>query len=312
MESAEQQNDSRDEKRRLHVFYLSIITVLGLLCIILTWQFFNQKTRIETIEKEKIVYLEKSNSLQAELADLKSDYEALKTSDSKLKAELDEKIKLIEELQLQAEKHKGDAYMIYKLEKEAETLRKIMKHFVQQIDSLGRLNKEIVAQKEKVESELSSEKDKTSQLTKEKEELQGTINLGSILKASNIKVSGVRYKSGGKKELETKAAKRVEKIKMTFTIGENKIAKKGDRTLYARIVTPDGKELAKSLDESNTFKFNGNKGYFAAKTTVSYNNEEMNVTFYTSKSDVEFLPGKYLIEITADEFVIGTTSLVLE
>ncbi|MEW6467524.1 MAG: hypothetical protein AB1458_01290 [Bacteroidota bacterium] len=312
MESAEQQNDSRDEKRRLHMFYLSIITVLGLLCIILTWQFFNQKTRIETIEKEKIVYLEKSNSLQAELADLKSDYEALKTSDSKLKAELDEKIKLIEELQLQAEKHKGDAYMIYKLEKEAETLRKIMKHFVQQIDSLGRLNKEIVAQKEKVESELSSEKDKTSQLTKEKEELQGTINLGSILKASNIKVSGVRYKSGGKKELETKTAKRVEKIKMTFTIGENKIAKKGDRTLYARIVTPDGKELAKSLDESNTFKFNGNKGYFAAKTTVSYNNEEMNVTFYTSKSDVEFLPGKYLIEITADEFVIGTTSLVLE
>ena len=99
---------------------------------------------------------------------------------------------------------------------------------------------------------------------------------------------------------------------MTFKLGENKIAKKGDRTIYARIVTPDGKELAKSTDESNTFKFNGSKGYFAAKTTVTYNNEEMNVTIYTSKTDVEFLPGKYIIEITTDEFVVGTTTLVLE
>lgn len=312
MDGPADNSENKDERKKLHFYYLSIISVLGLLCIILTVLFFNQRTKIETIEKERIVYLEKSNTLQDDLADLKSDYENLQTSDKKIKAELDEKIKLIEELQLQAEKHKGDAYMIFKLEKEAETLRKIMKHFVQQIDSLGRLNKEIYAQKEKVETQLTSEKEKTTQLTKEKEDLQSTVNIGSILKASNIKVTGVRYKSGGKKEMETKSAKKVEKIKMTFTIGENKIAKKGDRTIFARIVTPDGKEMAKSLDESNTFKFGGNKGYFAAKTTVSYNNEEKNVTFYTSKTDVEFLPGKYLIEISTDEFVIGTTTLVLE
>jgi len=304
--------ESKEEKRKLHVYYMSIIGVLSLLCIILTIQFFNQKTKIETIEKERIVYLEKSNTLQDDLKDLKADYEGLKTNDSKLKAELDEKIKLIEELQIQAEKHKGDSYMIYKLQQEAETLRKIMKHFVQQIDSLGRLNKEIYAQKEKVETELTNEKDKTTKLTKDKEDLQSTVNLGSILKASSISVKGVRYKSGGKKEIETKSAKKVEKIKITFKLGENKIAKKGDRIVYVRIVTPDGKEMAKSTDESNTFKFNGNKGYFATKTIVAYNNEETNVTLYTSKTDISLLPGKYIIEITTDEFVVGTTSLTLE
>jgi hypothetical protein len=302
----------KDEKRKLHFFYLSIISVLVIVCGLLTWQFFDQKTRIETIEKERIVYVEKSNSLQTELSQLKSDYEGLQTSDKKMREELDEKIKQIEEMQVEAEKHKGDAYTIYKLEKEAETLRKVMKHFVLQLDSLGRLNKVIVAQKEKVEQDLNKERDKTADLTKQKEELTNTVNLGSILKATGIKASGVHYKSGGKKELVTTSAKRVEKIKITFTLGENLIAKKGDRTVYVRIVTPDGKELSKSTDESNTFKYNNSRGYFAAKTTVTYNNEETNVTLYTAKSDIKFVPGKYLIEITTDDVVVGNTSLTLE
>lgn len=308
----EAQNSEKEERRKIHLYYLSIIAVLVIVCALLTWQFFDQKVRIETIEKDRIVYVEKSNSLQTELAQLKTDYESLQTSDKKMRAELDEKIKQIEEMQIEAEKHKGDSYTIYKLEKEAETLRKIMKHFVQQLDSLGRLNKVIVAQKEKVEQDLSKEKDKTAELNKEKEELTNTVNLGSILKATGIKVSGVRYKSGGKKELATTSAKRVEKIKITFTLGENRIAKKGERTVYVRIVTPDGKELAKSTDESNTFKFNNSTGYYAAKTMVSYNNEDTPVTVYTAKSDIHFIPGKYLVEITTDDVVVGSASLTFE
>jgi hypothetical protein len=312
MAAPELNNQEKEERRKLHFFYLSIIGVLILVCAILTWQFFDQKVRIETIEKDRIVYVEKNNGLQTELSQLKSDYEGIQTSDKKMRADLDAKIKQIEEMQVQAEKHKGDAYAIFQLQKEAETLRKIMKHFVQQLDSLGRLNKVIVAQKEKVESDLTKEKDKTANLNKEKEELTSTVNMGSILKASGIKVLGVRYKSGGKKEVETKSAKRVEKIKITFTLGENRIAKKGDRTVFVRIVTPDGKELAKSTDESNSFKFNNSKGFFAAKTAVTYNNEDTQVTIYTAKTGITFVPGKYLIEITTDEVVVGATSIILE
>jgi hypothetical protein len=302
----------KEERRKLHVFYLSIIAVLTLVCGLLTWQFFDQKTRIETIEKERIVYVEKSNSLQTELSQLKSEYESLQTSDKKLRQELDEKIKQIEQMQVEAEKHKGDSYVIYKLQKEAETLRKVMKHFVQQLDSLGRLNKVIVQQKEKVEKDLVEEKNKTADLNKQKEELTNTVNLGSVLKASGIKVTGVRYKSGGKKEIATASAKRVEKIKVTFTLGANLIAKKGDRTVYVRIVTPAGQDLTKSTDESNTFKYNNSKGYYAAKTVIPYNNDDTPVTVYTAKTDISFIPGKYLVEITTDEVVVGYSSITLE
>lgn len=312
MDNLSQPQNEKEEKRRSSAFYLSIIAILSVLCILLTWQFFSQRTRIQTIEKERIVYVEKSNSLQIELSKLKEDYQTLQTSDSKIRAELDEKIRLIEEMQKEAEKHKNDAYIIYKLEKEAETLRKIMKHFVQQIDSLGRLNKEIREEKQKVETQLETERDKSSQLTKQKEELESTVALGSVLKANGIKVIGVRFRSGGKKEIETTSAKRTEKFKISFTIGENAIAAKGERTVYVRIVTPDGKEMAKSMDESNQFKFNNSKGYFATKTNITYYNQETKVTMYTSESKIDFLPGKYLIEITTDGVVIGSTNLILD
>ncbi len=305
----EEQEEKKEKSSRI---YLVIIGIETILVGLLAWQFFSQRTRVETIETEKLVFVEKAENLQTELQDLKSEYENLRISDKKLQKDLEDKLAMIDSLSVLAKKHEGDAYEIYKLRKETETLRRIMKHFVQQIDSLGRLNKEITVQKEKVQVALNEEKDKVKTLKQEKEELTNTVNLGSVLKANNVKVSGVRTKSGGKKESETKSAKRVEKIKITFTLGENKIAKKGDRAVYIRIVTPDGKEMAKSLDESNTFSFNGSKGYFATKTTVNYVNNDMPVTVYTAKSDIKFLPGKYIIEIASDNAIIGQSELVLE
>src|SRR6185295_4070941 len=137
-----------------------------------------------------------------------------------------------------------------------------MKHFVVEIDSLNTLNKTIIAEKDVVSANLTAEKDKTSQLSKDKEALQSTVNMGSILKAENPTVKGVKFKSGGKKEIETTKASRVERIKVSFVLGENKIAKKGTRSVYIRITTPDGKEITKSPDEENMVKFNGGKGFY--------------------------------------------------
>ena len=304
--------ETTEKKEKSNRIYLVIIVLETVLIALLAWMFFNQKTRVETIEKERMVFVEKAEDLQAELAEMKAEYENLKFGNKKLQKDYDAKLKMIDSLQILAKKYEGNAYQIHQLKKETETLRRIMKHFVQQIDSLGRLNKEIIAQKDKVSLELTEEKYKTKELTKDKENLQSTVDLGSVLKANSVKVSGVRYKSGGKKESPTKSAKKVEKIKITFTLGENRIAKEGDRAIYVRIVTPDGKELAKSMDESNTFSFNGSKGYFAAKTNVNYKNTDTPVTVYTAKSDIKFLPGKYIIEVASDNAVIGQSELILE
>ena len=76
-------------------------------------------------------------------------------------------------------------------------------------------------------------------------------------------------------------------------------------------VSPDGKEITKSPDDGNMFKFNGSKGYFAAEQDVNYHNEELGVDVFCP-SPSGFVPGKYLITIGADDVVIGETSITLK
>ena len=270
-----------------------------------------ERGRANTVVVEKQNVVVERDNVKADLLDLQKQYATLQTSDKGLQEDLDAKRTQIADLIEQAEKHKNDSYIISKLQKETETLRKIMKHFVVEIDSLNTLNKTITAEKEKVTSDLHTEKEKTTKLSKDKEALQSTVNIGSVLKAENSTATGVKFKSGGKKEVETTKASRVERIKVSFVLGENRIAKKGSRSVYIRITTPDGKELCKSPDEDNMVKFNGGKGFYAAKQDISYNNEDTAVNVFCPSPN-PFIAGKYLIDIICDDVVVGNTTITLK
>ena len=186
-----------------------------------------------------------------------------------------------------------------------------MQSYVRTIDSLNTLNQTLVAEKKTVLKQLGSEKEKQSVLIKEKDELKSTIAKGSILSCFNISAKAVLYKRGGKKESETNKARKTEKIKVSFSLGENKIAKAGEKTIYVRIMTPDGKELAKSYDDNCRFNFNQSSGYFAGRETLNYANAELNGVTYC-EGQGEYVPGNYIIEITCDGVVIGNTTLKLD
>lgn len=304
-------NEEQDKKKKKAVILWVIISILFITNGITAWLLFQEKTKIveQKIVTEKVI-VERDN-VRSELLNLQKDYADLQATDAAMQKDIDEKKARIEELIKEAEKHKGDAYMIAKLKKETETLRAIMKGYVRTIDSLNTLNQTLVAEKKTVLKQLDVEKEKQTVLTKEKEELQSTIAKGSILTCFNISAKGVYFKRGGKKEVETNKAKRLEKIKVSFTLGENKIAKPGEKTVFIRIMTPDGKEMAKSYDESYKFTFNKNTGYFAGKETLNYANTEITGVTY-AEGQGEYVPGSYQIEITCDGVVIGNSTLKLD
>ncbi len=291
-----------------------LLILLGLLLIgnvIFIWLWLQERGRANTVVIEKQNVTVERDNVKADLLDLQQQYATLQTNDKTLNADLDAKRAQIADLLEQADKHKNDAYIISKLKKETETLRKIMQHYIVEIDSLNTMNKTIIAENEKVTSDLNSEKDKTTKLSKDKEAMASTISLGSVLKAENPTATGVKFRSGGKKEVETTKASRVERIKVSFVLGENKIAKKGSRTVYIRISTPDGKELCKSPDEENTVKFNGGKGFYVAKQEVSYANDDVAVQVLCASPN-PFISGKYLIDIICDDVIVGQTSITLK
>ena len=300
-----------EEKKSNNKLFLVLLALLLIGNGIFFWLWLQERGRANTVVVEKQNVVVERDNVKADLLDLQKQYATLQTSDKGLQEDLDAKRAQIAELIEQAEKHKNDSYIISKLQKETETLRKIMKHFVVEIDSLNTLNKTITAEKEKVTTDLHTEKEKTQKLSKDKEALQSTVNIGSVLKAENPTATGVKFKSGGKKEVETTKASRVERIKVSFVLGENRIAKKGSRSVYIRITTPDGKELCKSPDEDNMVKFNGGKGFYAAKQDISYNNEDTAVNVFCPSPN-PFISGKYLIDIICDDVVVGNTTITLK
>jgi hypothetical protein len=302
--------EEHKSKSKKNILFAIIIFILLISNGITLYLLIKQKDKtVEQIVKYEKIYIEKSQ-VENDLLVLKKQYEELETSDKALKAEIEEKKAYIEQLLKEAEKHRGDAYVIAKLKKETETLREIMKGYVRTIDSLNTLNQNLIVEKKQVLKQLDKEREKQTQLEKEKEELKETIKKGSILSCFNIIAKAYQLKKGGTKESETRKAKKTDRIKVSFTLGENKIAKAEEKTIYVRIMTPDGKEMAKSYDEAYRFKFGQSFGYYAGKTNINYANKEIQVV--VNCDGEEFVPGNYIIEITCDEAVIGTTTLKLD
>ena len=304
----EEQTNSEQKKPKLLWIFITILTLTN--CVTL-WLYLQEKASVkETIVLKEEVIVERDN-VKNDLLQLQKDFSSLETNDEALKTEIEAKKAEIATLLIDAEKHKGDARIISKLRKESETLRQIMRGYVRTIDSLGTLNKNLIVEKNSVLRDLASEKGKITNLNKEKEDLNATIQKGSILSCFNVSAKGVKFKSGGKKEIQTSKASKTEKIKVSFSLGENKIAKSGEKTVFVRVITPDGKEMAKSYDDNYRFKFNKSSGYFAGKETLNYANSEISGVTYC-EGQGELVPGNYIIEITCDGVVIANTTLRLD
>lgn len=305
------EENASNENRKKSALLWVLIALLAITNGISFWMYLQEKNKAvnEIVIKEQVI-VERDN-VKGDLLQLQKDFENLQTNDKGLQAEIEAKKAEIAQLLEDAEKHKGDSYIISKLRKESETLRQIMRGYVRSIDSLGTLNKTLIVEKNNVLKELDSEKGKTTNLNKEKEVLNATIQKGSILSCFNVAAKGVKFKSGGKKESETNKASRVQKIKVSFSLGENKIAKAGEKNVFIRIVTPDGKEMAKSYDDNYRFTFDKSSGYFAGKQSLNYANTEISGVTYC-EGQGEFVPGNYIVEISCDGVIIGGTSLRLD
>lgn len=299
-----------NEKKSREKLYLFLVIFLAATCGFLGYLLSRQKTQIEiiTVEKEKVS--SEKEALQVELNDMFVQYEGMKTNNAELNSKLEEQETKIKELMVQAEKHKDDAYIIRKLKKETETLRTIMQGFVHTIDSLNTLNIVLREEKKGVEKELGTQKEKYTFLEKEKENLAGQVKIGSRLRTKSISATPQKVKSNNEHR-ETNRAKNTDVIRCCMMLDKNEIAKPGIKEIFMRVITPEGKVIADSNDESQQFSFNGVRGLFSIKKEVDYRNEEMEVCMYLEiKSEIP--PGEYIVEVYSDEAEIGRTGFKLK
>lgn len=197
-----------------------------------------------------------------------------------------------------------NATRINELKKELESLKKIMRGYVQQIDSLNRLNQQLTEKNEKITRQYNQASQTVSQLSKDKDELTERVHLASKLDAGNIVVSGINSKNKA-----TDQIKKMSQIAINFTINKNITAPTGEKVIYIRIQKPDGDVLVKN--RGNVFQYENKEINYSSKRMIEYTGEEMPVSIYWKIE--EFLsPGTYRVDIFADGNMIGSRSFKLE
>ena len=247
----------------------------------------------EDLENEYSQFVQKYDELKFTVT---NDSLALLLEQEQLKTQ-----RLLEELRTVKS---SNATEIRRLKKELATLRKILVGYVNQIDSLDRINKrqqQVIAD---VTQKYNTASQQISTLSKEKENLDKKVTL-----AAQLDVTNIRIEPRNKRGKVAKKVKDIVKLAISFTVVKNITAENGERTIYIRITNPDNDALTKSA--SNTFSYENRTLTYSIKKYIEYNGEEQNVNVFWDVE--EFLyAGNYRLDIFEGGNLIGSQKFTLD
>ena len=299
-------DSEKKETKEINKMSMLILAVIILILVIAgaDYYIFHQQQQME--EMTQSFDLEKE-MMADDLNELSLQYEGYKFSVSNdslvalLTTEQAKVQRLMEELRTVKS---TNAKEIARLKKELATLRKIMRNYVIQIDSLNRANEQLKVEKNEAVKKYRQASTTAASLKREKEKLTERVTLASKLDATSISVTPVN--SRGKL---AKRIKKMEQFVINFKIAKNVTAPVGEKVVYVRIMKPDDDILVKS--RGDVFTFEGKDINYSIKKMIEYEGEEVPVTMYWNIE--EFLsPGTYRVDIFADGNLIGQRSFTLE
>ena len=136
-------------------------------------------------------------------------------------------------------------------------------------------------------------------------ERENVIDIGSTLHASNFSITGINERKSGK-EKTTTTAKRVDKLRISFDLDENRITQSGNTTIYISITDPKGTPVTVEALGSGTFKTReGEDKFFTEKVEVNYTQGQRQTINVDWKQNSSFETGDYKIEVYNNGFKIG-------
>lgn len=243
--------------------------------------------------------------MENEYEDFAMQYNEMKMqiNNDSLVAQLEQEQKRTEELLEELRRVKSsNAAEIMRLKKELATLRKVLRSYVLQIDSLNRMNEALSQENNSLKTQNRQAQQHISNLSSENETLSSKVEIASQLDATGIYAEG-----RNKKGKPAKRIKDVKKFAIGFNISRNVTASTGIRSIYLRITTPTGEALTKG----GTFSYENRQLEYSIRKDIEYTGEEQSIQVYWDVAET-LSAGKYRVDIFADGHNIGSTSFSFE
>lgn len=307
MENMSSYSGSSEGRKKSNILLVVVVVLIAALAL-LAWLYLSTRSRLGNMLEEKEM---QRVELQHELDSLISEHNNIKLEYGSLSDSLAAKDSLIQANAIEIRKLLDTQYEFYKVKKKLDKLRGIAQGYLKQMDSLYTVNQELREENEQIRSSYQKEQQRSTSLQKDKEALTEKVSSAAVMKAYKITGQGVR--GSGEKEKETDKAKRVEKIKVCFTLSENPLLSAGRKDIYVRISRPDKMILARGKGDDYSFSYKGEILQYSVKETVNYQNKSIDLCLYwinrSTKEDM--LPGVYVVSVYAEDYEIGQSTFEL-
>lgn len=249
------------------------------------------KTKLDSISVEldiKIAEIQKLggsvDSLMAMKAQLEKDKRELKNANTYSAANYNKKIK---------------SYESVLSEKDGEIAR-----LRQELGIAESKNEELSQKVSGLESERQQLSDSVVNYSVQNRELTEKVNIASALRAENLTVNAVSSKGKERKGDKFKA-KRIDKLRINFKLGDNAVAKQNEKEFFLRILDPEGAVLSDMATGSGSFMLSGKELIYSSKQSINFDNSGQSVDIFYGRGGIPLKDGKYSIEVYSEGFKIG-------
>ena len=207
--------------------------------------------------------------------------------------------KLLQELK--NEKNKSAA-QISKLKGEIETLKGILRTYVEQINELKQENQQLSEENQQVKAENRQLSQTVETVQASNKQLNERMTLAEKLNVTGVQLTPLK-KNGKTEKNVTKAAQ----LRVSFTVPQNNSTPVGQKVFYLRIINPEGDLLG----NAGSFRFEGSTVGCTALKGIEYAGEEVHDQFYWNVTST-LTPGTYTVEIFTDGYRLCSRSFTLK
>ncbi|MCD6062800.1 MAG: hypothetical protein K0R82_711 [Flavipsychrobacter sp.] len=298
-------------KRNNTWIYITIIALLLISNIVL---FFNRSKVVEQKEDAEIQFASSDSSRRA----VETEYNAalvrldeLVSKNAQMDSMLNDRDSEVAKLKKQI-----DAIVRDKNASSADLGR--AKRLIATLNSKVRTYEERIAELEQENTELT---ESNVSLARERDTavsqstaLAQKVKLGAVLHASNIRMTPIDLRRGGRKIKETEKASKVDVLRINFDIDENRIAESGSKEIFLRISGPDGNVLSNAAYGSGvTTAADGQSlNYTLLKQIELLKNQPVRDVIVDWNQESDYKRGAYNIQLFHEGYKIGEGRVFLK
>lgn len=268
---------------------------------------FSSSLYSEKKENERVLVEQKTKVLN-DLSDMQAQYDVALSENTVANQNLIEAKERIDGLIDSLKVSETNLKSLWRYKKKYLALQKEMTTILAQNDQLKVENQLLATTLDSTKIQLDERKMFTDSLLVQNTALVDVVESAAVLSANSLNVSGVIERSSGK-QIPTERAGRSDKIRVCFTVAQNKLVESGDKELYIQVIDPKNNILG----VNEQIAFGEETLNYSLISKFNYENKSLPICEYVSKNEKDdFEKGNYKVNVFNGRELVSSSMFTMK